>query len=105
MAIGLSGCGNTGDSASTTAPGGGDAEPARSDVCKTLEFKDVEAGGEFVDYAQLASGGDNTSFDPGMVQTQSPCKYGEMIRWKQDIHKTGYHTRLMDAITRLFYPS
>ena len=69
MAIGLSGCGNTGDSASTTAPGGGDAEPARSDVCKTLEFKDVEAGGEFVDYAQLASGGDNTSFDPGMVQT------------------------------------
>jgi len=53
--------------------GGGDVTTttaARSDVCRTLDYdKSAPDGGEFTDYAQLSSGGDNTSFDPQAVQT------------------------------------
>lgn len=56
------GDGGSGDVTTTTA--------ARSDACRMLEYDDnAPDGGEFVDYAQLASGGDNTSFDPQAVQT------------------------------------
>jgi len=55
--------GDTGDNAATTTL------PPRSDSCRTLDYKDAPEGGEFTDYAQLASAGDNTSFDPGAVQT------------------------------------
>ena len=58
-------CGNSGEgkaSSTTAASGGGSA-------CKTLKYEDVQDGGTFTDYAQLSSGGDNTSFDPGQVQT------------------------------------
>ena len=62
-------CGESKD----TADGGGDGAtttlPPRSDECRTLTYEDAPEGGEFVDYAQLASAGDNTSFDPGAVQT------------------------------------
>ena len=38
--------------------------------CGQLEYDpDAPSGGTFTDYAQLASAGDNTSFDPGVVQT------------------------------------
>ncbi len=64
------GCGDSGDdsgdsddSTETTA------EAVRSDSCRTLSYEDAPKGGEFVDYAQLASAGDNTSFDPQAVQT------------------------------------
>jgi ABC-type oligopeptide transport system substrate-binding subunit len=53
--------------------GGGDVTTttaARSDTCRNLDYKtDVPSGGTFDDYAQLSSAGDNTSFDPGAVQT------------------------------------
>jgi ABC-type oligopeptide transport system substrate-binding subunit len=55
--------GNGGNSTATTA------EAARSDTCRTLKYDDAPEGGELVDYAQLSSAGDNTSFDPGAVQT------------------------------------
>ena len=45
------------------------ADRARSDSLSHAEYEDAPEGGEFVDYAQLASAGDNTSFDPGAVQT------------------------------------
>lgn len=44
-------------------------EAVTTDSCRTIEYEDVEAGGEFVDYAQLSSAADNTSFDPAAVQT------------------------------------
>ena len=70
-ALGLlaSGCGDSkdtkssGDSATTTVAA------VRSDSCRTLKYDTAPAGGELTDYAQLASGGDNTTFDPGSVQT------------------------------------
>lgn len=49
----------------TTADNGTEA----ASECRTLKYDDAPKGGEFVDYAQLASGGDNTTFDPGAVQT------------------------------------
>lgn len=49
--------------------GGSTEEAARSDACRTLEYEDVEEGGEFVDYAHLSDAGSNTSFDPGAVYT------------------------------------
>ena len=66
------GCGDSKDSSDGAS--GGDTEatttlPPRSDSCRTLKYEDAPSGGEFVDYAQLASAGDNTSFDPGAVQT------------------------------------
>ena len=67
------GCGDSKDSSDGDSSGGETAAsttlPPRSDSCRTLEYKDAPEGGEFVDYAQLASAGDNTSFDPGAVQT------------------------------------
>lgn len=62
-------CGNSGEgkaSTTTTAAAGGEEA---SSVCKTLKYEEVEDGGTFTDYAQLASAGDNTSFDPAQVQT------------------------------------
>ena len=72
MAMIAAGCG---DSADEGGDGGGDGatrttvEAARSDTCRTIEYEDAPEGGELVDYAQLSSAGDNTSFDPGAVQT------------------------------------
>ena len=67
------GCGDSKDSSDGDSSGGDTAAsttlPPRSDSCRTLEYEDAPEGGEFVDYAQLASAGDNTSFDPGAVQT------------------------------------
>lgn len=73
-------CGNSGEgraasttsASSTTAAGesgaSGETDSNKS-VCKTLKYEEVEDGGVFTDYAQLASAGDNTSFDPAQVQT------------------------------------
>lgn len=67
------GCGDSKDSSDGESSGGDTAAsttlPPRSDSCRTLKYEDAPEGGEFVDYAQLASAGDNTSFDPGAVQT------------------------------------
>ena len=67
------GCGDSKDSSDGDSSGGDTAAsttlPPRSDSCRTLKYEDAPEGGEFVDYAQLASAGDNTSFDPGAVQT------------------------------------
>lgn len=68
------GCGDSKDSSSGGSgdtSGGANATtlPPRSDSCRTLKYVDAPVGGEFVDYAQLSSAGDNTSFDPGAVQT------------------------------------
>lgn len=67
------GCGDSAEDTDGADSGDGTTEtteaPARSDSCRTLTYEDVEEGGEFVDYAQLSSAGDNTSFDPGAVQT------------------------------------
>ena len=67
-----SGCGDSEDSGTGDTDGGATTEttlPPSSDDCRTLTYEDAPEGGEFVDYAQLASAGDNTSFDPGAVQT------------------------------------
>ena len=59
-----------GDSKETS--GGGSAATTtvkRPAECQTLSFADAPSGGELTDYAQLASGGDDTTFDPGAVQT------------------------------------
>ena len=67
-----SGCGDSEDSGTGDTDGGATTEttlPPSSDACRTLTYEDAPEGGEFVDYAQLASAGDNTSFDPGAVQT------------------------------------
>ena len=71
MAMIAAGCGDSaeeggGDSDGTTRT---TVEAARSDTCRTIEYEDAPVGGELVDYAQLSSAGDNTSFDPGAVQT------------------------------------
>lgn len=50
--------------ASTTTEAGSTEE-----TCGEVKWDDVKDGGEFVDLAQLASAGDNTSFDPAAVQT------------------------------------
>jgi ABC-type oligopeptide transport system substrate-binding subunit len=67
------GCGDSKASSDGESSGGDTAAsttlPPRSDSCRTLKYEDAPEGGEFVDYAQLASAGDNTSFDPGAVQT------------------------------------
>ena len=67
LSLGLAACGDSGDSSegsSSIKP-----EAASSGSCRTIEYADAPMGGEFVDYAQLSSAGDNTSFDPGVVQT------------------------------------
>ena len=60
-----------GDSKTTTdsGSGGGVTTPAEPASCTTLKYADAPDGGELNDFAQLASGGDNTTFDPGAVQT------------------------------------
>jgi len=68
------GCGDSKDDSSSSSGDGDSADtattlPPRSDSCRTLEWKDAPEGGELIDYAQLASAGDNTTFDPGAVQT------------------------------------
>ncbi|HKY14042.1 MAG TPA: peptide ABC transporter substrate-binding protein [Microthrixaceae bacterium] len=64
------GCGDTGDDSSDDGDSTENTtEAASSADCRTLEYEDVEEGGEFVDYAQLADAGSNTSFDPQVVQT------------------------------------
>ncbi|MFN8051822.1 MAG: peptide ABC transporter substrate-binding protein [Acidimicrobiales bacterium] len=75
LAVALSmlaaGCGDSKDSSSGDSNGTAATTtlPPRSDSCRTLKYEDAPSGGEFVDYAQLASAGDNTSFDPDAVQT------------------------------------
>jgi len=63
-------CGESKDTGSSGGGGGGTTTTQlRSDSCRTLKYDDAPSGGEFVDYAQLSSAGDNTSFDPDAVQT------------------------------------
>lgn len=73
LSLVAAGCGDSEDSSDGDTGGSDSAAsttlPPRSDSCRTLEYVDAPEGGEFVDYAQLASAGDNTSFDPGAVQT------------------------------------
>jgi ABC-type transport system substrate-binding protein len=64
------GCGDSGDDSGDSGDSTDQtSEAARSDACRTLEYEDVEEGGEFVDYAQLSDAGTNTSFDPQVVQS------------------------------------
>jgi len=72
LSLVAAGCGDSKDSSDGDTSGDNATEttlPPRSDSCRTLTYEDAPEGGEFVDYAQLASAGDNTSFDPGAVQT------------------------------------
>lgn len=62
-------CGDSKTTSSSTDKTGGTEAPKKPDTCTTLKYDDVADGGELVDYAQLSSGGDNTTFDPGAVQT------------------------------------
>ena len=68
------GCGDSGDdddagSDDTTETTDASRELEKVD-CGQLEYDaDAPSGGTFTDYAQLSSSGDNTSFDPGVVQT------------------------------------
>ena len=59
------GCGDSKE----TSGGATSTTVKRPAECQTLSFADAPTGGELTDYAQLASGGDNTTFDPGAVQT------------------------------------
>ncbi len=70
------GCGDSGDDDDSS--GSGDESTETTDASRTLEQvdcgqleydADAPSGGTFTDYAQLSSAGDNTSFDPGVVQT------------------------------------
>lgn len=65
------GCGDSKESSDSTdnASGASTTAPPSSSDCRTLKYDNAPSGGEFVDYAQLSSAGDNTSFDPDAVQT------------------------------------
>lgn len=62
-------CGDSKDTTSGDSGGGGVTTPATPTGCTTLKYDDAPEGGEVKDLAQLSSGGDDTSFDPGAVQT------------------------------------
>lgn len=72
LALVASGCGDSEEvadpDATTTTAASGEMPGGDAD-CSPVEWDDVADGGEFVDYAQLVSAGDNTSFDPAAVQT------------------------------------
>jgi ABC-type oligopeptide transport system substrate-binding subunit len=76
LALVATGCGDDdddggggGEGSETTQGGGSPSEEERVD-CGQLEYdENAPTGGTFTDYAQLSSSGDNTSFDPGVVQT------------------------------------
>ena len=72
LALFAGACGDSkdsGDNASTGTDSETKTTAPASDACRTLEFEDAPEGGTLEDYAQLSSAGDNTSFDPGAVQT------------------------------------
>jgi len=61
-------CGDSKTTSSGTG-GGGATTPAEPSSCTTLKYDDAPTGGAVNDFAQLSSAGDNTTFDPGAVQT------------------------------------
>ncbi|MBK6670683.1 MAG: peptide ABC transporter substrate-binding protein [Actinobacteria bacterium] len=72
LALFAGACGDSkdsGDNASTGTDSETKTTAPASDACRTLEYEDAPEGGTLEDYAQLSSAGDNTSFDPGAVQT------------------------------------
>lgn len=73
LLVAAAGCGDSKDTTNESAEGTDNteapSEAVRSDSCRTLTYEKAPEGGELVDYAQLSSAGDNTSFDPGAVQT------------------------------------
>jgi ABC-type oligopeptide transport system substrate-binding subunit len=72
LAMLASSCGNSSDSDSSSGKKSTNktSQKLASTDCGKLEFdKDAPKGGTFVDYSQLSSNADNTTFDPATTQT------------------------------------